>query len=76
MANLPHRLSYGKRKQLKDCLTGGLIGFDRQIQELLSCPNELATLGEVKDFINQAIAMVHLSEDRDKNNQTSVFEQG
>lgn len=69
LANLPYQSSYDKRQQLKNCTTSWLIGFNRQIQELLSRPDELATLSEVTEYISSASALIHIPEDRDKNGQ-------
>lgn len=66
---LSHQSSYDKRQQLKACLKKWLVGFNRQIQELLNHPDELPTLDDVLNYINNASALIHLPEDRDKDGQ-------
>ena len=69
LKDLPMKSSPEKRRQLKQCLTGKLVEFNRQIQELLRRPTELPTLESAWQFIDEVVLLTHFPEKRDKNGQ-------
>ncbi len=69
LKDLPMKSSPEKRRQLKQCLIGKLVEFNRQIQELLRRPTELPTLESAWQFIDEAVLLTHFPEKRDKNGQ-------
>lgn len=73
LKQLSYKTNHEKRTQLSHCLTTKLIEFNRQVQELLSRPHELATLHEIQQFIEESAALTHFPTDRDKDGQLTFI---